>query len=304
MFWKKRILIAALLIFITTIGIPASPSGFVSIDDANIFYKFIENNGNQRKETIIFLHGGPGLDHNTFLPHLKTLDRYNLLFYDQRGCGKSDGRIDLGKLKINVLINDLEMIRHLFEIDSFSIISHGFGSIIALEYAKVFPKNVNFLTFISPMGLSDNYETVFQNKIDSILDDTTKLEIRHWEGDLMSSSLDTLDIALTNIFLLRLPSLFYNSNKADEFNLHEFSNLAAAGFLYSIDFKKIKAHSASISAPMLIIYGAHDPYPETAYKEYLEYFPKASLHVIEETGHFPFIEKPEKVIELINTFMQ
>jgi pimeloyl-ACP methyl ester carboxylesterase len=42
-------------------------------------------------EAVVFLHGGPGSEHRFFLPHVLPLSqKYKLIFYDQRGCGKSE----------------------------------------------------------------------------------------------------------------------------------------------------------------------------------------------------------------------
>ena len=41
-------------------------------------------------QPIIVLHGGPDFDHSYFLPDLDRLsDAYRLIYYDQRGRGKS-----------------------------------------------------------------------------------------------------------------------------------------------------------------------------------------------------------------------
>lgn len=42
-------------------------------------------------ETIVVLHGGPGLNHSYFNPHLKDLEKtFRMVYYDQRACGQSD----------------------------------------------------------------------------------------------------------------------------------------------------------------------------------------------------------------------
>ncbi|WP_226577364.1 alpha/beta fold hydrolase [Halobacillus litoralis] len=44
-----------------------------------------------RGEPLVFLHGGPGSEHHYFLPQMEELaDHFELVFYDQTGCGKSD----------------------------------------------------------------------------------------------------------------------------------------------------------------------------------------------------------------------
>ena len=41
-------------------------------------------------EPLIIIHGGPGLNHSYFLPHLDALSKsFKLIYYDQRACGQS-----------------------------------------------------------------------------------------------------------------------------------------------------------------------------------------------------------------------
>ena len=53
-------------------------------------YTAIETTTNAQKSTVIAIHGGPAGCHNYMLP-LKLLvnEGYDVVFYDQAGCGKS-----------------------------------------------------------------------------------------------------------------------------------------------------------------------------------------------------------------------
>ena len=51
---------------------------------------------------LVILHGGPGLDHSYFLPQMEKLaDTYELIFFDQRGCGKSSIRVDTAAMTLD-----------------------------------------------------------------------------------------------------------------------------------------------------------------------------------------------------------
>ncbi|EPZ59863.1 alpha/beta hydrolase fold domain protein [[Clostridium] sordellii ATCC 9714] len=54
---------------------------YIVNEDGKIFYKVIGEG-----KPILFIHGGPGLTHNYFLPHFLELAKlnYKLIFFDQR----------------------------------------------------------------------------------------------------------------------------------------------------------------------------------------------------------------------------
>ncbi|WP_373893288.1 hypothetical protein [Virgibacillus sp. CBA3643] len=62
---------------------------------------------------LFFLHGGPGSNHNFFLPHMLPLKDYmELILYDQTGCGKSKERDDQN-YSMNQEVDNLEMLRNI-----------------------------------------------------------------------------------------------------------------------------------------------------------------------------------------------
>ena len=81
---------------------------FLYLEDAKIFYKVIGDG-----EPIIFLHGGPGLAHDYFLPHFLQLSEmgYKMIFFDQRGGGKSAEPFILDSINIENIVDDIEKLR-------------------------------------------------------------------------------------------------------------------------------------------------------------------------------------------------
>jgi proline iminopeptidase len=71
-------------------GTVKQTSGFARTLGFNLFYRVFEPEG-KPKGTIVCLHGGPGACHEYLLPLADlALSGYNVLFYDQLGCGRSD----------------------------------------------------------------------------------------------------------------------------------------------------------------------------------------------------------------------
>lgn len=56
-------------------------------------------------DTIVILHSGPGLDHTYLQPQLDVLAAHHtLLYYDQRGTGRSTGEVDTIHCNVGRLI--------------------------------------------------------------------------------------------------------------------------------------------------------------------------------------------------------
>src|SRR2546427_11594611 len=80
---------------------------------------------------VIVLHGGPGLDHSMFPPYLDPLgDEYRLLYVDERGQGRSQ-RADPPTLSLEAFAPDVDLLAETPELDSFALLGHSFGAIIA-----------------------------------------------------------------------------------------------------------------------------------------------------------------------------
>jgi pimeloyl-ACP methyl ester carboxylesterase len=61
---------------------------------------------------------------------------------------------------------------------------------------------------------------------------------------------------------------------------------------------------SSLDIPVMIIAGQKDIFPLEAFNEWKEAFPRSTLYVIEGTGHYSHVEKPEAVFTAINNFLR
>ena len=91
-------------------------SGFLSRGKHQIYY---EQCGNRVGQPILFLHGGPGA--GTAPAHRRLFDpeRFHVVLFDQRGCGKSLPHASLDDNSTDALIGDIEALRQSLNIDKF-----------------------------------------------------------------------------------------------------------------------------------------------------------------------------------------
>ncbi len=143
-------LIALLLTSCDTETSPKTNDGFVTTDDGVELYYRIMGAG---EDTVVVLHGGPGAGMHTVIPMMKPLaDSFTLIFYDQRGGGRSTLPEDTTQLQPQHYVEDLEAVRNHFGLDQINLITHSFGSILVAEYAQKYPDRLKRMVFHGSTG--------------------------------------------------------------------------------------------------------------------------------------------------------
>ena len=94
-----------------------------SIEPFNQFYLeadnhqiYVEQCGNPDGIPIIFLHGGPGGGCHDKHRQLFDPDKYHVILFDQRGCGRSKPHANIDNNKPFDSVNDIERIRKYINI--------------------------------------------------------------------------------------------------------------------------------------------------------------------------------------------
>ncbi|MGB3741349.1 MAG: prolyl aminopeptidase [Castellaniella sp.] len=102
--------------------------------------------GNPKGTPAIFLHGGPGAGCSP--THRRVFDpqRYKVLLFDQRGCGRSLPSACLDHNTTWDLVADIERLRtEILQADQAVVFGGSWGSTLALAYAETHPQHVKAL---------------------------------------------------------------------------------------------------------------------------------------------------------------
>lgn len=103
---------------------------------------YVEECGNPSGIPVVFLHGGPGSGCRPQHRQYFNPEKYRIVLFDQRGCGRS---VPSGELENNTtahLISDMEYIRTRLGIDKWVIFGGSWGATLALCYARDHAKKV------------------------------------------------------------------------------------------------------------------------------------------------------------------
>ena len=118
--------------------------GYLNTDDGHQIYW--ELCGNPAGKPAIFLHGGPGSGCSATHRRLFNPELYNILLFDQRGCGRSLPHASLENNTTWHLVADVERLRsEILDADQMLVFGGSWGSTLALAYAQKHPQCVSEL---------------------------------------------------------------------------------------------------------------------------------------------------------------
>lgn len=102
----------------------------------------IEECGNPAGIPVVFLHGGPGAGCEPYHRRFFDPERYRIILFDQRGCGRSTPHASLENNTSQALVADMEAIREHLKIDKWLLFGGSWGSTLSLLYAETHPERV------------------------------------------------------------------------------------------------------------------------------------------------------------------
>jgi proline iminopeptidase len=114
--------------------------GLLEVD--NIHKIYWEKVGNNKGVPILVLHGGPGAGGNISLRRFFDPNFYNIIIFDQRGCGRSSPSACIKNNTTQNLIEDIEKLRIFLKINQWIVFGGSWGSSLSLAYSQEYPNNV------------------------------------------------------------------------------------------------------------------------------------------------------------------
>jgi proline iminopeptidase len=121
-------------------------TGMLDVGDANFVY--YEACGNPGGKPAVVVHGGPGSGCTAGQREYFDPDRYRVVLFDQRGCGRSrphasDPATDMRHNTTGHLLADMELLREHLDINRWLLSGSSWGSTLILAYAERYPQRVS-----------------------------------------------------------------------------------------------------------------------------------------------------------------
>jgi len=120
--------------------------GLLDVGDGNLVYW--EACGNPAGKPALVIHGGPGSGCTPGARRYFDPERYRIMLFDQRGCGRStphasDPAVDMSVNTTDHLIRDMEQLREHLGVDRWLLSGVSWGSTLLLAYAERHPDRVS-----------------------------------------------------------------------------------------------------------------------------------------------------------------
>jgi proline iminopeptidase len=295
---------------------PVTPSarpaeGRIPGDGAALFYH-MEGTG---PDVLVIIHGGPGMDMGYMVPDFHPLaEHHRLLFYDQRGGGRSELLPDDAALyTMERHVADLEALRQHFGLERMTLVAHSFGPAIAASYAMAHPDRVARMILIGPVPpRAGELWTRYGATIDSRLTPDERAELTKRE-DAMLHGPDPVQ-ACRDYWAIGVRPRLARAELASMIKgdfcgagpeaIRSGMGVAGPHTLESLGQWDFRPGLKAVAAPTLILHGEAEAIPMDLVEEWTTALPNAKLVKIPGASHFPYVERPDLVWPAIETFLQ
>jgi proline iminopeptidase len=282
-------------------------SGTLAVSELHTLY--YEQVGNPAGKPVVVLHGGPGGGSEPFYRQYFDPERWRIVLFDQRGCGRSTPHAELTDNTTWHLVSDIEQLRHHLQIDSWVVFGGSWGSTLSLAYSQTHPaacvglilrgifllrrKEIQWFyqegcsniypdaweAYLKPIPTEERQDlvTAYYKRLTSP-DAAIRAEAAKawsvWEGSTSKLILDP-----------NLQKRFSQDSFADAFARIECHYFINKGF-FETDDQLLQNCSAIRHLPVVIVHGRYDVVcPVVSAWELHQQIPQSELHIIPDAGH-------------------
>ena len=256
---------------------------------------------------LLVLHGGPGAHHDYLLPQmLHFAERYNVVFYDQRGGGRSKS-VSTDAITWQTHVDDMSAVIHELDVSPLSIIGYSFGGMLALLYTLAADDSVDLemparLALIDPAPLKIEYRRQFEAEFARRQEG---MEIKRMREELAASGLRESDPESyrQRTFELAVAAYFADPRKAHDLTPFRVSGKVQQQVWDSLGSGfDILADLKPMGFPVLFVHGRDDPIPVESSIEGAKAM-GAELVLLDDCGHVPYVEQPAALFEALDRFL-
>lgn len=283
--------------------------GYVEVNGIRIFY---ERFGKGNKHRLLTLHGGPGGTHDYLLPiaDMAKLD-YDVVFYDQFGCGKSDYPKSESDYSLDYAVEEVDGVRKaLFGDNKINLFGNSWGGMLSLAYAIKYQKNL--VTLTSSSGLSSIPETVREmHRLISMLPDQYRKGIEEHES---KGEFDHPDfVEATEYFMrqhvLRMDKwpdevtrmLEMTEKRGTYLKMNGPSEFTIIGLIKDLDFTD---ELSKIKVPTLLTCGKYDEVTPEIQEGMHRRISSSKVEIFQNSSHLQFWEERDLYMKKLDEFIR
>ncbi|MEC7778882.1 MAG: prolyl aminopeptidase [Candidatus Neomarinimicrobiota bacterium] len=288
---------------------------------------YVEESGNKNGKPVIFLHGGPGGGVDPKYRRYFNPDKWRIIMFDQRGCGKSTPFAELKENTTWDLVDDIEKIRNHLSIDNWVVFGGSWGSTLSLAYSQTYPNSCKGLILrgiflVRKKEIDWFYQeganNIFPDRWESFLepipvekrDNLMQAYYEILTGDDHSKKIEAAKAWSTwegsTVRLMQDENFI--SDFSDEKFAEAFARIECHYFMNNCWFNSNNHLIENVDKirhiPGVIIHGRYDIIcPVVQAWDLHQAWPEADLHIIPDAGHSIFEEGiKDKILEYTEKF--
>lgn len=251
---------------------------------------------------LVILHGGPGEGSMVFEQGVGSqLEKAaRVVYYDQRGAGRSARPKDAALYSIPILVEDVEALRRELGVEQIALLGHSFGAVLALEYAAKYPERAAGVVLA---GAAFDFPALIDAMCARLAAENTEAHARAMQAagpdgrcnPFAGIPDDAARKAWTEANMFPDPAVARKVEAWDNANgLANSGELGGAIFSQGLLSYRF-AGMDRLTMPVLAIDGALDHQTAVEPMEALvKAAPKGALLAYPGRGHFMFVEDPER----------
>lgn len=278
-------------------------SGFATADDHQMFYQKFGETG----LPVLIINGGPGMDSRGFEFLAKKIAGFSCqtIIYDQRGTGQSVLRkLDSSTITMDKMVADIEALRKHLGFERWVVLGHSFGGMLANYYASQFPEHVQALIASSSGGLDLLLLEGFD--ITRPLSPTQRDSFHFYSNQLSAG--DTSELVRKKRYeYLAAAYLVDESNVPTVAKRMQQGNMHLNRLVWQ-DLRRMRFNCkpalSNFEQPVLIIQGTEDILNTTVAQVAQQTFPNAQVLLLENCGHYGWLDRPKTYFSVIENFLK
>lgn len=295
MIWKSLLMLP---LFSTYAAAQQAPSIFQVPNGAGTLHTMVTG---ESEETVILLHGGPGLpgDLNAVVNQLSS--EYRVIVFHQRGTALSPCPSD--DYSMDAYLSDIDAIAAYFKIEKFHLFGHSWGGLYAQMYMERHPERLLSVFLCSPGSGTGAQWKQTQREVMKL--NQSRCSRGQWMRMGWNNLLGMLGSDKGYARLFEQVMKNYNHGFVDD-GVVNFDQVRARAINRTMPeitrYPELKGIAMPLF-PITISYGDNDIY-QASQDFVLQRYPSAQVHFIPRSGHIPWLHNPAAYFEVLSGHFQ
>jgi proline iminopeptidase len=289
--------------------------GYLAGDDGTRLFFRVVGSG---RDTVIAIHGGPGVDLESIAADFAPLaDHHVVVFYDQRGAGRSELPTDTTRLGDAWQTRDLDAVRRYFRLEKVALIAHSYGPLLAASYAIAHPDRVTRMVLLGPVPpRRGDFSRRFGTNLNARLDSTQRRRQAEANRRLADPAADSATIvaACRDYWAIAMRPRLADPDRSLPMVRSDLCGSSPQGIRYGLTITNrivtrsygdydLRPALRRLAVPTLVIHGQQEAIPMDLVEEWVTALPDARLLRIPNAAHFTYAEQPDLVWPAVEQFL-